>query len=416
MLLSLHPSQLKIFNDPASVKVICSGRGFGKTVLTLSSAISYCLSWKGTINPLAPQTAVLAAPTMKMARSLHWIPLLNVLEDSPLVSDINKTDFRIKWKAKNKPDLVVRGMEGPEKLRGLNLIYASLDEFQDAPPVIIDDIIWPALARNHSYQVLITGTPDGQGSYFHSFCEKANSLKDWVYFNEPTKNNPFFPVKELIKARKVLPPTTYAVEFQASWVTPAGQIYDQFDKSKHVVKPIPQFQHTYIGCDWGSTNPALVVIGLTKDLKYYIIDYWWNKSGVPIPIEDLVNEAARLAGKYNVWKTFGPDDMPSNVTTFKRAGAKLKIKGLFQTEQVSRTKPGLMPGNAIVNNLFYNDRLFISAHLTDLIDDFHSYHRAKDSFTGATIDKEAPNQRQHSCSAARYCLTTIETHDNLAYK
>ena len=139
--LSLHKKQLKIFRCNAQVIVLCAGRGFGKSVLMLTRAIAFCLGYSEPINPISPQVALIAMPTLKMARAIHWLPLLNIVEMLPIVERVDKSDFRIIFKGE-RPDLIVRGADRQgDRLRGLNLCFAGLDEFQDFDSSVWDKVL-----------------------------------------------------------------------------------------------------------------------------------------------------------------------------------------------------------------------------------------------------------------------------------
>lgn len=404
--LDLHSAQQKVFRHPARAKVVCAGRGLGKSRLLLTKAIVKCLSYQGVIDPVSPQVALITMPTLKMARSIHWQPLLNVLEKCPLVENVNRSDFRISFKG-NRPDLLIRGADnGGDRLRGLNLIWAGLDEYQDFNPTVWSEVLFPALARNADWEALIIGTPKGRQSHFYKLHEQALKTKGWQYFHFVTADNPFFPREHLERARQELPPKVYRQEFEASWEDFDGQLLDQLRRD-HIATPPGNYRSVYIGVDWGDVNPAVLVIGLSHQGVYYLLDHWRNETGQPVTEQQLLDKAAHLSREHNVYRCYLPDDRPASVLSFRRHGKAHSVKGLQRAVEVKRSKPGPMERATILNSLLYQNRLYLTPKTEELYDVFASYHRAKDK-DGNLLNKPADGQDDHPIDAAAYCIATLE--------
>jgi hypothetical protein len=195
--LVLHKKQLEVFRDPAQLIFILAGRGWGKSMLMLFVAIVFCLTYSEPINPASPQVALIVMPTFKQAKSIFWLPLLNLLELLPIVENVNKSDYRITFSGQ-RPDLLLRGadLQGT-RLRGLNLAFVGCDEAQDLDPNVWSTVLQPALSRNKNWRALIIGTPKGKVTTIslqattHSSAEKNSAgLKSSFhlkYFGKSTK-------------------------------------------------------------------------------------------------------------------------------------------------------------------------------------------------------------------------------------
>ncbi|MFN6486284.1 MULTISPECIES: hypothetical protein [unclassified Nostoc] len=344
-------------------------------------------------------------PTLKQAKAVHWKSLVSLLKDAPFVESINNSEYRIVLKG-NKPDIILRGANDDEGngLRGLKFFYAAVDEFQDVKPIVWEEVILPALSDTEGSTATLVGTPKGKSHPLYKFYQKIKDLPEWAYYHFRTKDNPFFPIARLRLAKAQLPPKVYRQEFQASFEDFDGQIFDQIDSSRHYITEIPNNLSYYIGGDWGDRNPSLVVIGLNERKgQFYIIDYWLNKSGETIPEEVFLKEMAKLCIKYRVHRCYLPDDRGGSVKSARILGKRENIPGMTKAVEVSRTKLGLMASNDIVNNLFYQDNLFIKANLTELITQFEDYHRATNS-EGELVNKPADHQEDHTIDAARYAI------------
>ncbi|MBE9110293.1 hypothetical protein IQ273_12810 [Nodosilinea sp. LEGE 07298] len=346
-------------------------------------------------------------PTLKMARAIHWLPLLAILENCPVVRDINRSDYRISFHGA-RPDLILRGSDNQgDRLRGLNLIWAGLDEFQDVNPNVWGEILFPALARNRDWESLIIGTPKGRASYFFRIHEQALREPDWSYFHFHTSHNPFFPKTHLERARRELPPKVYRQEFEASWEDFDGQILSSISPN-HIAQEVPDsFRSVFLGLDWGDVNPCLVVIGLTHQGAYYLLDHWQNRTGQPVTEVELEKRAGEFCKEYGIYRAYLPDDRPASVLSFRRYGKAQGIPGLQRSIQVQRSKPGVMERATILDSLFYQNRLYFTARTRHLYDIFASYHRAKDK-DGNLLNKPADAQDDHAVDATAYPIGTIE--------
>lgn len=408
MNLTLHDGQLKIFNNKSRFKLVVAGRRFGKSRYLLTEAITKALSFNQEIDPASPPVVLLGMPTLKQARQVHWQSILNLLEKAPFVEDISKSDYRVVFKG-SRPHLLLRGTDSDaDGLRGLKIYWAGLDEFQDFSLASWEQVIFPALSDTPNSSASIICTPKGKSHWLHRFHLNAKDDRDWSYFHFVTRNNPFVPRWFLRKAEDSLPPRVFRQEFEASFEDFQGQIFDCID-SHHIVSEIPSnFDHVFLGCDWGDVNPSLVVVGY-KAGSFYLIDSWTNPHpGNAVPQADLITKAIEFCDRYKIRRAYLPDDRPASIYELRKVGKQQRIEGLMRAVAVNRNKPGVVEGCTIVNSLFHQDRLFIKASQTQLEDALRSYAREIDS-SGNVIDKPAKNQEcSHLVDACRYVLATIE--------
>lgn len=406
--LKLHEAQLEIYRDDARVKVLCAGRGFGKSMYILTEAILFCLTYSEPIKPASPQIAVIVMPTQKMARQIHFIPLCNLLDGLPFVKKINKGEMRIQFHG-NKPDLLLMGadLQG-DRLRGLNLVYAALDEFQDFHRDVWPIVIEPALTRNHDYKATIIGTPKGKTTNFYQVHLDAISRNDWAYFHKTTFDNPYISRKVLEEAELNNPPKVFNQEYRASWENFDGQIFSELDKS-NVSQATPSNLDYFIGVDFGEINPSAVVVGRSKEDKpdYFIVDGWRNDSKNPIPEQTFFSEIYKLSKKYNVFRVLMPDDRPAAITSCRQYGKLHNCKGMQRAKRVMRNNPNPMDRASLVNNLFYQGRLYFCPKAHHLYDYFEAYHFHKDR-QGNLTTKIADNQIDHDIDAALYAIGDFE--------
>ncbi|BAU12873.1 hypothetical protein LEP3755_34060 [Leptolyngbya sp. NIES-3755] len=379
--------------------------------LLRADAIKAIFTFKGIFDPESPQEVCLIAPTLKMCRALHWDSLLTLFENCPLVKRIDRTNYRFYFHG-NLPILSLVGVDdGGERLRGKNLVWAGCEEFQLFGSSVWDEIITPCF-RDPSgcFGGMSVGTPKGKSSFFYQFHLRALSTPDWVYFHFKSEDNPFHPKSLREQAKLILPPKTYLQEYEASWETFSGQLYTEFD-DRHIVDTLPDsFDSVWMGLDHGEVNPSLTVIGL-KDSRYYLIDAWYNKTQAPITQEEVNQAVLKLCVKHNVYRVYSPDDRPSVVVALRRLGEAQNVPGLKRAVTSPRNKPGVLEGIAIINSLFYQDRLFVHRSLEQVIQNIRSYHKAQDR-EGNILEKVAENQSDHDLDSFRCVIPQIEIKHN----
>ncbi|NEU81487.1 terminase family protein [Nostoc sp. UIC 10630] len=405
--IKLHPKQKEIFLDPNRFRLLVCGRRFGKSHLLRTQLIVNALTYDQPIDPNFPPTIALIMPTLKQCKAVHWKALVGMLKDAPFVKNINHSDYRITFKG-GKPDIVLRGTNDDcgDGLRGLKFYFVAADEFQDIKPDVWEQVVFPALGDTPGSTATLCATPKGKNHSLYKFYLKIKELAEWSYYHFTTKDNPHFPLKQLRQAKAQMPEKSYKQEYQASFENFSGQLFDQLSE-KHYIKDIPDTLSFYCGSDWGDRNPSIVIVGLSQDRsKFYIVDFWLNRSGETIPEEIFLKEMARLCTKYNVYRCYLPDDRGGSVKSARILGKRENIPGMSRAVEVSRTKLGLMPSIDIMNNLFYQDNLFIKANLVELISQFEDYHRATDS-EGELVNKPADHQEDHTIDAARYCIGSL---------
>jgi hypothetical protein len=412
--LNLHKNQRKVFLDNSKYRLLVASRRFGKSRLLLTEIIRFALSYQGTIDPLNPPVVLLACPTLKQARRIHWLPLLNLLENQPFVKAVNKTDLRIDFHG-NKPSILLTGVNDSngDGIRGLKIAFAGIDEVQDIKQASWEEAISPALADTPGSRALLIGTPKGIAHWLYTDLRRISITDpDWGYHHYSVVHNPLFPKKELLIARRTLSDRAFKQEFMADFLLFEGMFFDHYSAANSIDILPSHYQATYISIDPGASNPAITVIGLL-DGRFYVIDSWENPSPTDsVPIEDLVSQVSKFAKQYCAYKVFCPDDRPDLVVSLKRHGIQQNIAGMKLTTQVKRSTPGVIPRIEIANSLFKTGRLLIHSRQTKLISTIQSYRRAKNT-AGLYIDKVEEGQDDHLIDSMLYCIGRLEYRNNV---
>ncbi|EHC4081955.1 terminase, partial [Escherichia coli] len=193
-LVQLHSGQMKVFQSPHRFKVVCAGRRWGKSRLSISTIIRAAAKEK-------KQRVWYVAPTYQMARQILWDDLQEVL---PRKWVRKKNDTTMTIVLKNGSEIALKGADKPDTLRGVALHFVVLDEFQDMKADTWYKVLRPTLSSTRG-GALIIGTPKGF-SEFHKLWTIGQSVElqrkgQWKSWQFVTADSPFVPTAEIEAAK-----------------------------------------------------------------------------------------------------------------------------------------------------------------------------------------------------------------------
>jgi len=261
----LSKPQQTIANDPARFKVVSAGRRFGKTYLSVRE-----IAYRARI----PNREVFYITTSyRAAKMIVWKPLKRRLLDLRWVSKINESELSILLK--NGTTISLKGSEDPDKLRGVSLDFAVIDEAADTKlDALWGEIIRPALADRQGGALFI-GTPKGRSNPFYDLYQYAVDplSTDWSAFQYTTADGGFVPPEEIEAAKRDMTEKQFRQEFLASFETDESRVAWAFDRKTNVIE-LPQNIDTsviYIGMDF-NVNPMSAAIAVRSGETLIQID------------------------------------------------------------------------------------------------------------------------------------------------
>lgn len=411
--LDLHAKQLQVHADPRRFRVVCCGRRFGKSRLALTEIIKFALTYAGPYDPASPPVVLVGMPSLPMAKRVFFKPLCNLLKGHPLVEQIDKSNTLIRLKG-NRPDIVCLGLNDGygDRVRGLRIAFAAIDEVQAVHRGLLDEVIIPAMSDTRGSKALLTGTPKGLKNHLYDLTQRSKTLEDWAYYHFYSSDNPFIPRDEIERAKATLDPRIFRQEYQASFEDPPGQVFTCLTP-EHLTVDLPKLVTTYMGVDFGDLNPAIVVAGFTEDKRYVVVDSWENTSGLPVISEEFYGKIAELAQRWNVRRIFCDPSRPAAIIEIRRTGKHKDVLGLTRAVRAFNR---INEGCQIVNNLLFCDRLLLHDSQRDFYDEMQAYHRKTDDETGAVTERIEDGQRDHRTDALRYLIASLEMNQDLSVK
>jgi phage terminase large subunit len=110
----------------------------------------------------------------------------------------------------------IYGADNPDRLRGIYLDGAVLDEFGDMDPTVWTQVIRPALSDRKGWAIFI-GTPKGKNTFHKLWVGAEDERSRLVHAQPEGQRNRLLDAAELADARKMMSEDEYAQEYECSF-------------------------------------------------------------------------------------------------------------------------------------------------------------------------------------------------------
>jgi len=225
------PEQLRLIGSNARYRVVAAGRRSGKTERAKRRIVHAAV-----MTTVAGANFVACAPTRDQAKRIWWDDLIALAQDYPcgtrgmFVDSISYSDLSIQFI--NGAKLWVVGMDKPQRLEGIAIDGAALDEYAECRPEAWSQTLRPALSTiGRPGWCWFTGRPKGRG-HFYELWTKAKTTEDWDSFHWPSSD--ILAPAEIEAAKRDLDPLTFQQEYEASFISFQGLAYYQWSPNLHM--------------------------------------------------------------------------------------------------------------------------------------------------------------------------------------
>jgi phage terminase large subunit len=184
-------------------------RRAGKTVACVNELIKAA----ATSEKNNPRFAYIA-PQLNQAKDIAWSYLLEYTDCFGPERKVNASELWVEL-PNNGARIRIYGADNPDRLRGIYLDGAILDEFGDMDPTVWTQVIRPALSDRKGWAIFI-GTPKGKNT-FHQLWTLAEGDEDWFRLMLKASETGLLDQKELTDARKMMSEDEYAQEYECSF-------------------------------------------------------------------------------------------------------------------------------------------------------------------------------------------------------
>jgi hypothetical protein len=270
----LHPGQLAFVEDQTTQIIgLSAGYGAGKTRALAAKSVILALANQGFIGCVMEPTG-------------------------PLVRDIWQNDFETflegyeipyTFRASPLPEYVLhlpggdtkilcRSFENWSRIIGLNLAWVLADEIDTVTPAIAAKAFPKILGRLRAGNVRQFGaasTPEGFRWMWSTFgSEEAQQRDDRKLIRMRSADNPYLPQDFIERLQANYDPSLLQAYLEGQFCNlTTGQVYDRFDRKKHVTTEIPDVSREplRVGVDFNVGNMS-AVIGVRLGENLLLID------------------------------------------------------------------------------------------------------------------------------------------------
>jgi hypothetical protein len=270
----LHPGQ-RAFVDDQSTQIIglSAGYGAGKTRSLTAKAVILSIVNQGFIGCVMEPTG----------------PLIRDIWQTDFESFLEQYDIPYTFRASPLPEYVLhlpggdtkilcRSFENWSRIIGLNLAWVLADEIDTVTPAIAEKAFPKILGRLRSGNVRQFGaasTPEGFRWMWNTFgTEEAQQRPDRKLIRMRSADNPHLPQDFIERLQANYDPSLLQAYLEGQFCNlTTGQVYDRFDRTKHVTTDIPDVSNEplRIGVDFNIGNMS-AVIGVRLGNNLLLID------------------------------------------------------------------------------------------------------------------------------------------------
>ena len=269
----LHPGQLDfVLDQDSQILAISAGYGAGKTRALCAKTLALAIANQGFIG-------CVMEPTGPLIRDI-W---LNDFDDFLEQYEIPHT-----FRASPLPEYILhlpggdtkilcRSFENYQRIIGLNLAFCCCDEVDVVNTAITSKAFPKILGRLRSgniRQFAAASTPEGFKWLYNEFgSSDALARPDRKLIKMKTSDNPHLPDDFIERLKANYDPSLLKAYLEGEFVNlNTGQVYDRFDREKHVIESFDDGNEPlHVGVDFNVNNMSAVIAVRTPD-KLIVID------------------------------------------------------------------------------------------------------------------------------------------------
>ncbi len=264
-----HPVQLDLVSAVSSgvrFPLVPAGRRSGKTERFKRFLVKQASA--------TPGIYFAAAPTHDQAKKIFWDDLKAFTLSSAHNRRPSESE-RIIY-LPNGSEIHVIGLDKPQRIEGIPWTGGGIDEFADIKPHAWEANILPALntvnPTNPDYRAWcwLLGVPDGLNHYY-DLCQAAETGQDPNFKVFHWKSAEILPPDVMQAMKRAMSEKQFKQEFEASFETASGRIYEDYGKWNHTDETIKPHEQLMWMHDQNFT-PLSSAVGVRRGNSLYLLD------------------------------------------------------------------------------------------------------------------------------------------------
>jgi hypothetical protein len=264
-----HPVQLALVAAVAQgirFPLVPAGRRSGKTERFKRFLTKQAFAYPGMY--------FAAAPTHAQAKKIFWDDLKAFALCCMHSRRPSESDLIIYLD--NGSEIHVIGLDKPQRIEGIPWTGGGIDEFADIKPEAWEANILPALNTvnptmpDYRAWCWLLGVPDGLNHYY-DLCMQAESGEDPNFRVFHWKSAEILPPDVMDAMKRAMSAKQFRQEFEASFETATGRIYEDYDRTNHTDARIEPHEQLLWMHDQNFT-PLSSAIGVRRNNGLYLLD------------------------------------------------------------------------------------------------------------------------------------------------
>lgn len=268
-------------------RIIDAGRRSGKTELSKRFLIQQAMAMPGMY--------FVAAPTIPQVKKIYWKDLVRMSFRSVQKTKPNKSELIIPFD--NGSTIECMGMENPKRFEGVNWSGGLLDEFAYYKEDAWTESIRPALSTEDPERpgykpwCIILSKPNGL-NHFYDLYRYALTAKDseWEAFHWLSRE--VLSPEEIAAARRTMSPRQFRQEYEASFETVTGRIYEDYGQENFTYEEIQDTEQLNYFCDFNYTPMSHAVAVVRSEWIETDENKGYNKENVLV-LDEIVLTSAK---------------------------------------------------------------------------------------------------------------------------
>ncbi|MZR63852.1 terminase large subunit domain-containing protein [Alcanivorax sp. DP30] len=265
-----HPVQLaliKAVSEGVRFPVVPAGRRSGKTERFKRFIAKEAMKRPG-------EKYFIGAPTHDQVKKIYWDDMKKLTLSCTHAKRPSESD-RIIFMP-NGTEIHLIGLDRPERIEGIQWTGGGIDEIADIKGKSWEAHILPALNTvnptrpDYRAWCWLLGVPDGLNHYYEmaQYAETAND-PEWALFH--WKSSEILPADVIASAKRQMSSKQFRQEFEASFETATGRIYEEYSKANQTDAVIEPHEQLCWMHDQNYT-PLSSSVGVVRNGDLYLLD------------------------------------------------------------------------------------------------------------------------------------------------
>ena len=262
-----HPVQYDLVNDNVRFKVVPAGRRSGKTERAKRFVAREAMR--------EPGPYFIAAPTRDQVKRIYWQDIKKLCFSS-ILSDKSVSESELQIRLPNGSSISLIGLDQPQRMEGVLWIGGVIDEIADVREGAWQENISPSLDTfnplkpDYRAWCWLIGVPDGLNHYYEmaEYARTSND-PDWKLYT--WKSSDILPPDVIEAAKRRMSPRQYRQEYEASFETASGKIYEDYGPQNYTKEVIAPHEQLMWHHDFNFT-PMSSGIGVRRGDDFYVLD------------------------------------------------------------------------------------------------------------------------------------------------